>query len=140
VNSDLSIYLFRWIDLYLSQHRNDPTTPQVSETRFRCPSLSLCVCACVFVVCVCLSLPPRAPGMGGGSRGACFSGQSCVRGQGTPSVGGYLGPAPCTVRHTAGALTFTRYCNDQYCMVYGLVKGGSGRSRLLRNSRAIALQ
>jgi len=45
--------------------------------------------------------------------------------------GSYLGPAPSTVRHTAGALTFTRYCNDQYCMVYGLVKGGVGKESII---------
>jgi len=33
-------------------------------------------------------------------------------------------------------LAFTRYCHDQYCMVYGLLKGGRGGVV----QRAIAVQ
>jgi len=36
-----------------------------------CLSVSVCLSVCFLCVSVCLSLPPRAPGMGGGARGAC---------------------------------------------------------------------
>ena len=39
-----------------------------------------------------------------------------------PLAGAYDVPDTPQVR----ILTFTRYCNDQYCMVYGLLKGGRG--------------
>jgi len=37
-------------------------------------------------------------------------------------------------------LAFTRYCHYQYCMVYGIRKGGRGGRRILRNRRAMVLQ
>jgi len=39
-------------------------------------------------------------------------------------------------------LAFTRYCNAQYCMLYGVWRdiGGSEEDRILRNSIVIVLQ
>jgi len=39
-----------------------------------------------------------------------------------------------------GALAFTRYCDAQYGMVYGIQIRGRGGGRILRNSIAIVLQ
>ena len=42
------------------------------------------------------------------------------------------------VRH---CLAFTRYCHDQYCMVYGLLKGGRGSGgRSCSVSSSVAVQ
>jgi len=38
------------------------------------------------------------------------------------------------------ALAFARYCHHQYCVVYGIKKGGSVGGRILRNGRALVLQ
>ena len=37
-------------------------------------------------------------------------------------------------------LAFTRYCHNQYCMVYDIQKGGWGWRRILGNRRATVLQ
>ena len=34
----------------------------------------------------------------------------------------------------AQGLAFTRYCNDQYCMVYGIRKGVGGRAYIAQGS------
>jgi len=44
-------------------------------------------------------------------------------------------PAP-----QACVLTFTRYCHCQYCMLYGIRRGGRGGGRILHNSQAIVFQ
>jgi len=75
---------------------------------------------------------------------------------GTHSSCTTLTPKPCTARQTpctramnAGStvrskvrcsLAFTRYCHDQYCMVYGIHKGGRRVVRILRNSRVKVAQ
>jgi len=56
----------------------------------------------VFLVCVSVSVPPRARGMGGGAPVVRVQWTVVCAGS-RPPVGSYPGPAPSTVRHTAGA-------------------------------------
>jgi len=49
-------------------------------------------------------------------------------------------PSLCLVRTCAYTLAFTRCCYYQYCMVYGMQRGGRRGARILPNSRAIVLQ
>ena len=52
-------------------------------------------------------------------------------------------PTPLTLAPPVCVLAFTRYCHDQYCIVYGIHKGGGGGwgvIYILPNSRAIVLQ